>query len=96
MKNKFFLVIVLVVLLQFWVGAQDDVEWTKISNGAFDVRYGYIDKNGKVVIPFKYERARTFLNDHVMVRIDKKWIKIDKEGNEVSKENEIEDYDGDD
>ena len=34
--------------------------------------------------------------DNALVRIDKKWIKIDKGGNEVSDENEIEDYDEDD
>ena len=44
----------------------------------------------------KYERSRTFLNDNALVPTDIKWIKIDKEGNEINEENDIEDYDGDD
>ena len=40
---------------------------------SFAGNYGYINVNGKVVIPMIYERARSFHEGYGAVRVNKKW-----------------------
>lgn len=47
------------------------------------LKYGFIDKDGKEIIPFIYEEARNFTNGLSQVRKDGKRGYIDKEGKEV-------------
>ncbi|MDD3466282.1 MAG: WG repeat-containing protein [Campylobacterales bacterium] len=52
------------------------------SGGSF--KYGYINKKGEVVIPLKYDYARSFSsNGLAAVQIDDKWGYIDGAGNTV-------------
>lgn len=44
---------------------------------------GYANKDGKVVIPCKYETAMDFDGDLAFVRLDKKWGMINKAGKTV-------------
>ncbi|MBE5822301.1 MAG: DUF3298 domain-containing protein [Clostridiales bacterium] len=50
-----------------------------IKNG----KYGYINRNGKEVIPCIYDYAYTFSEGFARVCKDDKWVYIDKEGNEI-------------
>lgn len=45
--------------------------------------YAYMDKQGKLITPFKYEWAEDFKGTFVVVRIGEKWGLIDKTGKEV-------------
>lgn len=47
--------------------------------------WGYVDKNYKKVIPYKFEQARPFNNNLAPVEIDGKWGFIDKTGKTVIK-----------
>ena len=40
---------------------------------AKDGKYGFINVNGKIVIPMIYEKARSFHDDYAAVRVDGKW-----------------------
>jgi hypothetical protein len=46
-------------------------------------KYGFIDKDGKEVIPLKYEYARNFSEGLATVELNGKWGYIDKTGTEV-------------
>ena len=46
-------------------------------------KVGYADKDGKLVIPGKYETAMEFVDDLAFVRLNKKWGMIDKTGKTV-------------
>ena len=47
-----------------------------------DEYYGYIDKDGEVVIPFTWFAARPFKDGIALVADeDNNWFKIDQEGN---------------
>ena len=65
------------------------------SEGLADVRlngkWGFIDKSGKVVIPFKYDDALPFSEGFAVVELDGKDGYIDKNGTEFFEEiiNEI-------
>ncbi|GAA4468576.1 hypothetical protein GCM10023093_26420 [Nemorincola caseinilytica] len=48
-----------------------------------DDKAGYIDKQGRTIIPFIYERAFGFRNDRAWVKQNGKWGIIDKKGNVV-------------
>jgi len=48
-------------------------------------RYGYINKDGKIVIPFKYEYAKDFFEGLGVVMLDGKWGYIDCNENFVIK-----------
>ena len=50
----------------------------------FNDMYGYIDKNGKEVIPFKYEEAYNFSEGLAAVRKNYKWGFINKRGKNVT------------
>ncbi|CAD7289090.1 hypothetical protein LMG8286_01642 [Campylobacter suis] len=43
-------------------------------------KWGFIDKNGKVVVPLQYDGARDFSEGVAWVQIFDKWIMIDKNG----------------
>ena len=45
--------------------------------------WGFINLQGKEVIPPKYKRAKSFDNGVVEVQTDDKWIKINKKGEVV-------------
>lgn len=48
-------------------------------------KWGFIDKSGNEVIPFKYRYAYAFNNGKAKVKVGKnRWIYIDKNGNKVS------------
>ena len=49
------------------------------SNG----KWGYIDKNGNIIVPFKYESASLFLEKLAAVKLRGKWGFIDKQDNLV-------------
>ena len=46
-------------------------------------KWGYIDKVGKVVVPFKYDQTWDFSEELAMVRLNFKWGYIDKTGKVV-------------
>jgi conserved hypothetical protein len=46
----------------------------------WNIRRGYIDKEGKVVIPPQFEKARAFSEGFSAIRINEKWGFIDKTG----------------
>ena len=46
-------------------------------------KWGYEDKDGKIVIPAMYDDARDFQNGLAIVKLDGKWGVINKEGNTV-------------
>lgn len=46
-------------------------------------KYGYIDKNGAIVIEPKFDRASRFSEGFAAVSIDGKWGYVDKTGNEL-------------
>ena len=48
-----------------------------------DGLWGFVDKDGKVVIPAQYEEARSFANGMAAVKVDGQWGFIDMEGNIV-------------
>lgn len=54
-----------------------------------DLSYGYINKNGTVVIPLKYDYASSFSEGLAIIKFNNNWGYIDKEGNctldEISK-----------
>lgn len=54
----------------------------------FDLYYhGFIDKLGNIVIPFKYTKAEDFKDGFAKVMLDKRWIYIDKNDNQVNRRN---------
>ncbi len=44
-------------------------------------KWGYSNQNLRLVIPYKYEEAKSFINDNGFVRKEDQWFSIDKEGN---------------
>ena len=46
-------------------------------------KYGFIDKEGKEIIPLKYDEVREFREGLATVELNKKWGFVDKEGKEV-------------
>lgn len=46
-------------------------------------KWGYIDKTGKVIIPFQYLEANPFSNGKARVNLNGQWLYIDKSGNVV-------------
>lgn len=49
-----------------------------------DGKYGYLNKSGKVVIPFVFDYASSFLNGVAEVEKRNKKYRIDKNGNEIA------------
>ncbi len=49
-----------------------------------DVRYGFIDKKGKVVIPFKYKNSLPFMGDFAIVQDQDGWMTIDHKGQKIA------------
>ncbi len=48
-----------------------------------NVKYGYIDKTGKVVVPLEYDDVGSFSDGLAVVRKDQKYGYIDKRGEGV-------------
>ena len=48
-----------------------------------DGKYGYKNKNGIIIIECKYDDAYWFSKGFASVRLNEKWICIDKQGKEV-------------
>ena len=48
-----------------------------------NVKYGFVNKNGEVVIPCKYDEARSFSEGIAAVRLGDKWGFVDKKGNDT-------------
>jgi len=65
----------------------DDVDECK--EGLFRVRkndqYGFIDESGKLVIDFQYDYGYSFLDGLAYVKLNKKWITINKAGEKVER-----------
>jgi hypothetical protein len=61
--------------------------WPVFSEGLAPVeewgKIGFIDKEGKMVIPFRYQAAKNFSEGVAAVKYKDKWGYIDKAGNEV-------------
>lgn len=49
-----------------------------------DGKWGYIDANGKLVIPYKYDEAFNFYKGRAIVRKGDKWTTVDKDGKELA------------
>ena len=47
------------------------------------IKWGYVDKNGKEVIPFSYDDAYSFSEGLALVKKAIKWGYVDKNGKEV-------------
>ena len=56
-----------------------DLLFCKGENGKF----GFIDKMGDLIIPYKYDKAASFSNGRVLVVLNGEKFWIDKEGNRV-------------
>ena len=50
-------------------------------------KWGFIDKMGNVVIPFKCEEIWNFEDGLAYVRLNGKWVYIDKTGKVVGEDN---------
>ncbi|MEI9810748.1 MAG: WG repeat-containing protein [Bacteroidota bacterium] len=48
-----------------------------------DLKYGYIDKTGKVIIPIQYSSAFAFKNGRARVGLKGKSILLDKQGKTI-------------
>lgn len=46
--------------------------------------YGYIDWNGKLAIPPRYEETQDFHNNYAAVKKDGQWLLIDRKGKELA------------
>ena len=53
----------------------------KIVDG--NIKFGYIDENGKIIIPFEYDDAHIFINGLACVKKENKWGAIDKKGKTI-------------
>ncbi len=67
------------ILLDSWLPVDDDYHAIK-DNGKF----GYIDKNGKLVIDYKFVGAKDFKNGYAEVSNGTYWALIDKKGKRIS------------
>lgn len=43
-------------------------------------RHGYLDKNGKIAIPFVYDQTHNFINGKALVKLNEKYYRIDTQG----------------
>ena len=50
-----------------------------------ELKWGFIDKSGKLIMDFQYDEVKDFKNDLVAVRTENKWSFIDRNGNIISK-----------
>jgi hypothetical protein len=57
--------------------------WIFLKEEPVDEKYGFIDLNGKLVIPLKYDSLGIFQNGVTQVMENGKFYKIDLEGNIV-------------
>jgi transketolase C-terminal domain/subunit len=48
--------------------------------------WGYINTEGKEIIPIRYSYADAFSEGHAKVMMDGKWLEIDKTGKTVKEE----------
>jgi len=71
-----------VSLLPLWTVAQEDAAYRAMINRTFLPTFGYVDKDGKSVINFKYTDAKNFSNGlapvQTLVRANERWGFIDK------------------
>ena len=79
MKKTVFLTVLAVLLLTDFYAYGQELEPKLGSN----FKYGFIDKTGKEVIPFKYQHAKDFSEGLARVQLNNKWGYIDKTGKEV-------------
>ena len=79
MKNLLFFTALAAILLAGGYSYGQELEPKRGSNG----KYGFVDKTGKEVIPFKYEWAVFFSEGLASVKFDGKYGFIDKTGREV-------------
>ena len=96
-KFIFFILTIILIFLYireesryFFINNKDllpDIEKNlNISPYLKDDKWGYIDKNGNVVIDFIYDDANSFSEELASVEKDGKYGYIDKEGNVVRAE----------
>lgn len=52
-----------------------------------DGKWGYIDTEGNIAIPCRYDEAKPFADGKALVAVAGRWMKIDKNGMEVSNDN---------
>jgi hypothetical protein len=50
----------------------------------YEGKWGFIDKNGRVVIPFQFDEAGDFSNAQAFVKRQDRWFHIDRQGREVA------------
>jgi hypothetical protein len=57
-------------------------------------KWGYVDKNKKVIVPFKYDETKPFSQGLAGVKLNGKWGFVDKTGKEITQfiYNEVGDY----
>jgi len=55
----------------------------QLNPSGFGGKWGYIDANGKVVIPARYDECRSFSEGYALVREDRELYFIDKNGNKA-------------
>ncbi len=67
-------------LLGDWKPLEDDYHVIKGRNG----KYGYIDKNGKLVIPYEFIKAKDFKNGYGQISNGHFWALINKKGEKIS------------
>jgi hypothetical protein len=81
----FILLISLFVSLKLFSKNCDYLVVYKINKKKYEKRYGFIDRRGKIVIPYKFENAHDFSEGLAEVMINGKWGFIDCKGEIVIK-----------
>ena len=88
-RTNHVLIMALVAVFAFSTVAMAQTKWAYQSNYSEGMacvkndqgKYGYIDKTGKVVIPFQFEEAYSFEKSVAKVQDENRvWRKIDKTG----------------
>lgn len=64
-------------------GLTDKIKNSDLIKAKLNGKYGFINKTGKEVIPFKYELAENFLEDLAVVSSNEKYGFIDQTGKEI-------------
>ena len=46
-------------------------------------KWGYIDKTGKIMIPFQYDHASAFYKNATLVKKNNEWFYINRQGKKI-------------
>ena len=83
-KNLFFITILTIMLFLSACGDADNTDFDELTVklDAKTGKFGYVNPKGKVIIPYKYDKARDFNGSLAKVKLDGKYGYIDTTGQE--------------